>query len=218
MNLRKLLVSIFMLACGLLATCQAQATPPTPTAIPPTSDLTTMSSPKTLKLPMSLRYGGDWQVRYDLPSKFAIEHQHNFGLSFYVVTDAKLVDPMDGHLIPFPEDFLSWLKSDPDFSAVTSTPVTVAGIEGLQIDATPIWKSAATQKYFLSLSGKIWLNAEGQPDGENIVTDPEQWRFILLNHVNGERLLMILINGNGHNFEDAVKQSQIVLDSVAFTK
>ena len=97
--------------------------------------------------------------------------------------------------------------------------MTVAGIEGLQIDATPIWKSTTTgQKYFLSLSGKILLNAHGQPDGENIVTDPEQWRFILLNNVNGERLLMILIDGNGHKFEDAVKQSQAVLDSVVFTK
>jgi hypothetical protein len=217
MSIHKFLVSIFTLVFVLLSACAPSAML-TPTAIPPTATSTAMYLPKTFKLPMNLSFDGDWQVRYDLPGKFALDHQHHFGLSFYIVTNAKLVDPMDGHLIPFPEDFLAWIQSDPDFSAVTSTPVTVAGIEGLQIDATPIWKSATTQKYFLSLSGKIWLNAEGQPDGENIVTDPEQWRFILLNNVNKERLLMILIDGNGHNFEEAVKQSQVVLDSVAFTE
>ena len=111
MNTRNLLVSVLMLVCVLLSACAPAvpatqvptSLPPTaaPTAIPPTADLTGMSSPKTFKLPMSLRYGGDWQVRYDLPGKFAIDHQHNFGLSFYIVTDAKLVDPIDGHLIPF---------------------------------------------------------------------------------------------------------------------
>jgi hypothetical protein len=177
------------------------------------------SSPKTFNLPMNLNFGPDWKVAYDYPSKFAIDNQHDFGLSFYIVTAAKLADPTDGHLIPFPEDFLSWIKSNPDFSTVTSTQVTVAGINGLQIDATPIWKSTTSHlKLFLSLSGDTSRNLEGQPDGENIVTDPEQWRFILLNNVNDERLLIILVDGNGHKFEDAVGQSQAVLDSVAFTK
>jgi len=176
-------------------------------------------SPKTFKLPMKSSFGPDWKVAYDVPGKFAIDNKHDFGLAYYIVTAAKLADPMDGHLIPFPEDFLAWLKSNPDFNVVTSTPVTIAGIQGLQIDATPIWKSTTTHlKLFLSLSGDITRNLEGQPDGENIVTDPEQWRFILLNDVNGERVLIMLIDGNGHDFQDAVSQSQAVLDSVVFTK
>ena len=230
-NARKLLVSILMLGCVLLAACAPAATQaPTavpPTAIPPTVAPTVASvqnqttfSPKTFKIPLSVSFGPEWSVHYNLPGKFDINNQYDFGLSFYIVTTAKLADPIDGNLIPFPEDFLSWMRSNPDFDTVESTPVTVAGIEGLQIDATPVWKPAdgGHLKLFLSLSGNKYGNTEGQPDGENIVTDPEKWRFILLNDVNGERLLIILIDGNGHNFEDAVVQSQAVLASVIFTK
>jgi hypothetical protein len=176
-------------------------------------------SPKLVKTPMSVSFGADWQVDYDLPAKFGIWNPHDFGLAFYIVTTAQLADPLDGQLIPFPEDFLAWIKSNPDFTAVTSAPVTVAGIEGVQIDATPIWKSTTTHlKLFLSLSGDKLGNMHGQPDGENIVNDPEQWRFILLDDVYGERVLIILIVGNGHKFEDAVEQSQKVLDTVVFVK
>ena len=110
---------------------------------------------------MSAKFGADWQVVYDYPGKFALDDKDGFGLAFYNVTAAKLADPKDGHLIPFPEDFLAWLKSNPDFDAVKSTPVTVAGIEGLQIDATPIWKSTTSKFKSLSLtqaemSREIW--------------------------------------------------------------
>jgi hypothetical protein len=227
MNTRKLLVSILMLVSVLLSACAPAATPPVPTTVPPTTAPTvapaqagTTFSPKTFKIPLSVSFGPEWSVHYNLPGKFDINNQHDFGLSFYIVTTAKLADPIDGNLIPFPEDFLSWIKSNPDFDAVESTPVTIGGIDGLQIDATPVWKpvGGAHLKLFLSLSGNKYGNTEGQPDGENIVTDPEQWRFILLNNVNGERLLIILIDGNGHDFQDAVGQSQSILDSVAFTK
>jgi len=227
MNTRKLLVSVLMLVSVLLSACASAATPPVPTTVPPTTapmvapaQAGTTFSPKTFKIPLSVSFGPEWSVHYNLPGKFDINNQHDFGLSFYIVTTAKLADPIDGNLIPFPEDFLSWIKSNPDFDAVESTPVTVAGIEGLQIDATPVWKPVddAHLKLFLSLSGNKYGNTEGQPDGENIVTDSEQWRFILLNNVNGERLLIILIDGNGHDFQDAVGQSQVVLDSVIFTK
>jgi len=233
MKARKLLISGLMLVSVLLSACaSATATPPAPTAVPPTSISPTMAptvapaqalttfAPKPFKIRLNVSFGPDWSVHYNLPGKFDINNQHDFGLSFYIVTTAKLADPLDGNLIPFPEDFLSWIKSNPDFNAVESTSVTVGGIEGLQIDATPVWKPAdgAHLKLFLSLSGNKYGNTEGQPDGENIVTDPEQWRFILLNNVSGERLLIILIDGNGHNFEDAVEQSQKVLDMVVFTK
>lgn len=179
----------------------------------------TTFSPKLVKTPMSVSFGADWHVDYDLPAKFGIGNQDDFGLAFYIVTNAQLADPLDGHLMPFPEDFVAWIKSNPDFAAVTAAPVAVAGIVGVQIDATPIWKSTTARlKLFLSLSGDPLGNMHGQPDGENIVNDPEQWRFILLDNVHGERVLIMLIDGNGHKFEDAVEHSQKVLDTVMFTK
>ena len=168
-------------------------------------------SPPTFKLPLSVSAGPDWHIKYNLPIRFAIDSPQG-NLSLYIVTDAKLADPIDGHLEPFPADFVSWIKSDPDFDAVESTSVTVAGIEGVQIDATPIWKSTTTHlKLFLSLGGAGWEYRE------NIVNDPEQWRFILLDDVQGERVLILLISERGQ-FEDAVKQAQQVLDTVVFSE
>ena len=208
----------------VLVACQAQTTsvptiaPLPATAVPPTVAPTTANtqaqtkfSPK-IEIPMSISFGSDWTISKDLPRKLGMDNRDNFGISINIVTDAKLADPIDGHLIPFPEDFLSWIKSDLDFQVGDLTDVTVAGIEGVRIDATPIWKSTTFKKLFLQLNGDGWQNQE------NIVTDPEQWRFILLNNVNGERMLIILINGHGHNFDDAIQQSQKVLDTVVFSK
>ncbi len=193
--------------------------PPTLAATVAPAQGPTTFTPQAFKLPLSLHFNSDWQVTYDLPGKFGSENVHDFGIAFYDVTSAKLTDPLDGHLIPFPEDFPAWVKSDPDFQTVGSTSVTVAGIEGQQLDVTPVWKSTTQHlKLFLSLSGDITRNLGGQPDGENIVTDPERWRFILLKNVKGERLLLILIDGNGHQFEDAAAQTQAVLNTVSFTK
>ncbi len=46
---------------------------------------------------MSLSFGADWQVGYDLPAKFAIGTQHDFGLAYYTVTVYHL--NKDGHEI-----------------------------------------------------------------------------------------------------------------------
>jgi len=239
MNTRKLLVSVLMLVSVMLSACAPATATPAPTTVPPTTAPTavpttvppttaptiaptqagTMFTPKLVKIPMSLSFGSDWHVDDDFPDMFTIHTSTSLSLSFYVVTDAYLADPVDGHLISFPEDFLSWIKSNPDFDAIESTPVTVAGIEGLQVDATPIWKSTTTKlKLFLSLSGNGSGNeAHGWADGENIVTDPEQWRFILLDNVNGERLLIVLIDER-NNLKEKVKQAQKVLDTVVFSK
>src|SRR6188474_957224 len=70
MNTRKLLVSVLMLGCVLLAACAPVATPPAPTVVPPTVAPTTAPtqeglttfSPKTFNLPITLSYGPEWRV------------------------------------------------------------------------------------------------------------------------------------------------------------
>ena len=130
--------------------------------------------------------------------------QKGWQFPFEIVTNAKLADPVDGHLVPFPDDFVSWIKSDPDFVAGEATDVMVGGIKGIQIDA----RSAITkQKNYLYLpSGIIW-NIPPSAIG----------RWILLNDVNGERVLITIVIG-ADDFKDVAEQFQPIIDSVLFSK
>ena len=184
----------YVLLLFVLVACQAQATvvpttapiPATavpPTAIPPTVAPTvtltqagmTFSS-KIFKFPMSVSFGSDWHVIDDLTDLVTVQAtKADWNVAFNIVTDAKVADPVSGVQIPFPEDFASWIKSNPDFKADEPTEVTVAGIKGLQIDAVPM---TTKQKDFLYNRAGKW----------NIIPSPVGWRFIMLNDVNGERL------------------------------
>jgi hypothetical protein len=204
MNTRKLLVSILMLVSVLLSACaSATATPlaPTANAVPIQSTL--------LKIPMSVSFDSSWHMTDNLPDIVTIQNnQVDFGVAFNIVTDAKLADPADGHLIPFPADFVSWIKSDPDFTALEFTNVKVGGIVGVQIDATPI---ATRQKVFLSLNGNNWNLVSASEHAEH-------WRFIDLGNVtNGERLLILSI-APADQFQSLVPGAQKILDTVVFSK
>ena len=189
----------------------APSTPVPPTPVPteaptvaPIPSETTFSS-KIYKLPMSVSFGPDWHVIDDFTDLVTVAGtQKDWNVGFNIVTNAKVADPVGGTQIPFPQDFASWIKSNPDFTANEPTEVMVAGIKGLQIDATPI---ATKQKDFLYMSGTRW----------NMISKPEGWRFILLNDVNGERLLILLI-APANQFNVAAEQAQAVIDSVVFTK
>jgi hypothetical protein len=177
--------------------------------IPPAPELTTFSS-KVFELPMTLSFGQrDWHVSDDFTDLVTVDSsQGDWGVSFNLVTDAKLADPTNGQLIPFPEDFVSWIQSNPDFKVGQPTKVTIGGIDGTQIDATPVWQSDSTnKKQFLVLRSVNW----------NIVTNPERWRFIYLPNVNGERLLILLIAA-ADQFNAATEEMQAVLNTVEFTK
>ena len=203
MNTPKMLVSGLMLLSVLLAACAPAATPTATPIAAPAQAQTTFSS-KIYKLPMSVSFGSDWHILDDFTDLVTVaSKQKDWELGFNIVTNAKLVDPINGNQIPFPEDFVSWVKSNPNFKADEPTEVTVAGIKGLQIVATV---TATKQTSFLYMSGTKW----------NMLPS-EMWRFILLNDVNGERVLITLVAAPDQ-FKDFVQQSQSILDSVAFTK
>jgi hypothetical protein len=221
MNTRKIF-SFILFVCVLL-TAWTQAAAPTallvsvtPTIVVPTATLPATIPPeltafksKVFELPMTVSFGQqDWHVSDDFVDLVTIDSsQGDWGISFNLVTDAKLANPSDGQLIPFPKEYVSWIQSNPDFKVDQPTRVTIGGIDGAQIDATPIWTSATTnKKQFLVLRLDNW----------NIVTKPERWRFIYLNNVNGERLLVMLIAA-ADQFDTATEQAQAVLNTVEFT-
>jgi len=154
---------------------------------------------------MSVSFSTDWRVLDDYPDLVTLQNkQKGWQLGFNIVNNAKLADPIDGHLVPFPDDFVSWMKSDPNLVASEATDVMVGGIKGIQIDMS-ITKSG---NYLYLTSGVIW-NHEATAFG----------RFILLNDVNGERLFIwLVLTVDANEFKDALQQEQSILDSVVFTK
>lgn len=147
----------------------------------------TAISSSRFKLPMTFAVKTDWTVTEDYSDIVTVRHQPTATeISFNLVTTAEVSDPFspDGKRIPFPEDFTRWIQEDPDFAVEAPMPVTVAGYSGVQIDVTPTWTSStAHTKPFLHLKSLDW----------NLVTDPEKWRFIMLDDVEGERVLVLQI-------------------------
>ena len=209
MNTCKLLVSVLMLGCVLLAACAPVATPPAPTVVPPTVAPTTAPtqeglttfSPKTFNLPITLSYGPEWRVD-DLYSDLVTLGYtgHDAGISFINVKKAKIGDG-----IAFPDDFVTWIQSsDSLFQVVESKSVLVGGFKGIQINAT---YTCGNKKNWIMLSGTGWGCANGEPIG-----------FIYLDDVYGERVLIQIIPSDEKDYEFIVEESQKVLDTVVFSE
>jgi len=165
--------------------------------------LTTFSS-KIYKLHMSVSFGPDWHILDDFTDLVTVANtQKDWELGFNIVTNAKLADPISGDQIPFPEDFVAWIKSNPDVKADAPVEVMVAGFKGLQVDATVM---SPSKKTFLYLSGTNW----------NMLPS-EVWRFTLLDNVNGERVLITIVAPPAQ-IKDFIQQAQSILDSVVFSK
>ena len=230
MNIR-ILVSVYMLACVALASC----TPATATqAVPSTARLTDISpnnaataapsmdatvAPATaipsthinytthgFKLPMTVKVSSACEIVDDSLSIWSVECDSwgpGAGMGINIVTDASVTDPLNGQSLPFPSDFAAWLKDDPDFKDVSSEAVTVAGLPALQVDAAPIH----ARKSFIILKTSAWNTL--QTDGE--------WRFILIEDVKGERVLINLIAPNGKPLSALPQQEvQGFLESITF--
>ena len=177
-----------------LAACQpVTSRPELPTVIEHkipthTAQAAARLSSSQFKLPMTFAVNADWSIAEDYGDLVTVRHKPTAtDLAFNLVTTAEVADPLDpeGKRVPFPEDFMSWIQGHPDFAAGAPAPVTVAGYPGVRVDVTPIWTSnTAHKKAFLRLKSTGW----------NLVTDPEKWRFIMLDDVEGERVLVLQIS------------------------
>jgi hypothetical protein len=169
---------------------------------------TVFRSPLTFAVPMTVSYGPGWSILENLPDLITLQSSvDDFQLSFNIVTKATMADPGDGHPIPFPTDLAGWLRADPDLRVDASTPVTIAGIAGIQVDTTTLWTSSGDNKTLLTLPDNGW----------NLVPKAEQWRFIFLDNVNGQRLLILTIANPG-TLASAAARAQAVIDTVTFAK
>jgi len=216
MNTRKLLVSVLMFVSVILAAC-APAAKPAPTAIPPTIAPTTAPvqgqptfSSKTFKLPMTLSYGPDWSVT-EYPNQVYLQKLSidSWQLAFNLVAGATIADPNSAATIPWPQDLVGYLKSNPYIEAGEPKPVMVGGFKGIQIDAHA--KYTGDKRPFITIAGSAegWLYLDYE----------EMWRFIVLDNVNGERLVITMTTAPPlDELQMFADEAQKVLDTVVFSK
>lgn len=139
-------------------------------------------------------------------------------LGFIVVTDATMIDDIQPpfSLVHFPDDFVTWVKSDTLFQIVKTQPVTIGGFSGILFDATGT--AACNDTQALHNPGKRdWIYL--QTTGWNCRPD-EHWQFTYLDDVNGKHLLIINSGGpaTAEQFSVGAEASQKVFDTVVFSK
>ena len=223
MNARKLLVSVLMLGCVLVTACtSATATPLAPTAVPPTSIPPTTAptatpdqsgntfSPTTFDLPITFSYSSDWKIDSEVSSQVSFTYKDYDGyFSFINPKTAKVASPAAPYsVIPFPDDFVNWIQAHGLIQVVKTQSVIVGGLPGTQIDADATPACGEKTMWFLVGTG-----------GWNCSFVDGHYRFIYLDDVHGERLL-IMTQGNipAQDFVLMTDASQKILDSVIFSK
>jgi hypothetical protein len=224
MNTRTLLVSVLMLVCVALSACapavtatKPAATTIPPTAIPPTvaptvapaQEQTSFSSDK-FQLPMSVSFGPEWDVVVDSVGEILLvggtRAYEGVELVFIFVKDAKIADPASMATMPWPDDFVAYLHSNEYLGVGEPMPITVGGINGVQIDVS-VKNIGQTRNFIVARGDSAWLYLDYD----------QNWRFIILDDVNGQRLLIATTEAP-EGFSVATELAQEVIDSVVFTK
>jgi hypothetical protein len=215
MNTRKLLVSVIVLGCVLLAACAPVVALPVPTAIPPTvaptiaptSALTTFS-PQTFNPPITFSYGPDWKIDSEFSSQVVQLKYKDYDGEFLFINpkSATVAGPAAPYsVIPFPDDFVNWIQAHGLFRVVKTQSVFVGGLSGTQIDAT---SACGSHTAWLFVGAGGW-NCD--PGGH--------YRFTYLDDVNGERLLIMTVGYvSAQDFVLMTNASQKVLETVVFSK
>ena len=217
MNTRKLLVSVLMLVSVLLSACASATAAPAPTAIPPTTAPTvtpaqegTTFSSKTFDLPITFNYSADWKIDSEVSSQVSFTYKGYDGyFSFVDPKTAKVAGPAAPYsIVPFPADFGNWIQAHGLIQVVKTKSVIVGGLPGTQIDADATAACGEKINWFLVGTG-----------GWNCSFVDGHYRFIYMDDVNGERLLiMTQANISAQDFVLMTDAAQKVLDTVVFSK
>jgi hypothetical protein len=171
--------------------------------------LTTFTS-KTFQLPITFNYDSDWSVT-EYPNQVYLKNKlrtDGWQLAFNLVADAKIADPNSAAEIPWPQDLVAYLRSNPHIDAGEPMPIIFGGFEGIQIDAYAEY--TGDKRTFIRIAGPAegWLYLDYE----------EMWRFIVLDDVNGERLVIAMTASPALNeFSVFVDEAQKVLDTVVLS-
>ena len=170
-------------------------------------DLTTFS-PKAFDLPITFSYGPDWKIDSEVSSQLSFTYKdYDAYFSFVDPKTAKVAGPAAPYsVIPFPDDFVNWIQAHGLIQVVKTQSVLVGGLPGTQMDADATPACGEKTSWFLVGAG-----------GWNCSFVDGHYRFIYLDDVNGQRLL-IMTQGNisAQDFMLMTDAAQDVLDTVVF--
>jgi len=176
--------------------------------VAPAQDQTTFSS-KKFGLPMSISFGPEWHVREDFADEILLvggtQAYEGVELVFILVKDAKIADPASTATMPWPDDFVAYLHSNQYLEVGEPMPITVGGVNGVQIDESN--KNIGQKRTFIALKSTGWLYLDYD----------QNWRFIILDDVNGKRLLIATTEA-AEGFSVATELAQKVIDTIVFPK
>ncbi len=204
----------------VLAACQAPPAAADPTAIPQTAvpptavptitpaQAGTIYSPKTFDLPITFLYGPEWILEPENASQVSLTIKDSDEyFSFIDLKSVKIASPAAPYsAVAFPDDFVNWIQAHGLFQVVKTESVFVGGLPGTQIDVETTADCGTGQNFLFAGSGgwKCWPGL--------------YYRFVYMDDVNGERLLIMIEGYSDEDFASKVDAAQKVLDTVVFSK
>lgn len=171
----------------------------------------TTFSPTSFTFPLSLTHNLDWYVSEDYSDVLTLRPFDNpsVDLAFLTLENATIADSEAPYSpVPFPDDFVTWIQSHGLFQVDSTRPVLIDGLDGTEINVTAT-SGCGTKTNWIFFSRTGWNCREG-----------EFMRFIYLNDVHGEPILILITGGSlsGENFDTGLSAVQAILDSAAFSE
>ena len=166
--------------------------------------------PKTFDMPITFGYDPDWKIDSEVSSQVSFTYKGYDGyFSFVDPKTAKVAGPAAPYsIVPFPADFGNWIQAHGLIQVVKTKSVIVGGLPGTQIDADATAACGEKTNWFLVGTG-----------GWNCSFVDGHYRFIYMDDVNGERLLiMTQANISAQDFVLMTDAAQKILDTVVFSK
>jgi hypothetical protein len=161
---------------------------------------------------VSLVPGAGWRAILDAVGSFTLDEGDPPGLRFVRVS--AVFDPVSQRVIELPKDLEAWILANPLLQVRSPVPVSIGGIEGIQIDAEVA--KAPNVPYemrgrFCPVPGCVGLFVAGTIIDGSVGS---MFRFILMD-VGGQRL-MIEIDSLGSDWATFLRRAQAVLSTVRF--
>jgi len=162
-------------------------------------------------VPLTLTLSGSWSLGVDQPANLELfwRGPEHVDLGFHPLDQVTLPGAtVTDSWIAVPADFAAWVKQRPEFTAVTSRPITIGGRSGTEVDAAFAWTAGTPKRDFLRYSTGAWLYDQ-YDEGHRI-------RFVVVPGSAGDGFIIVM-NAPGADFDPAVAELDTVLATVQFT-
>jgi hypothetical protein len=202
-------VALMVSAClvALSACVPADLTRPAPEATNHAPFVTKLFVPTVSVVP-----GPGWRAILDAVGSFTLDDGDPPGLRF--VSVSAVFDPMSQSVIKLPNDLEAWILANPLLQVRSPVPVSIGGIEGIQIDAEVVKAPKVPYQMrgrFCPIPGCVGLFVAGTIIDGRVGS---RFRFLLMDV--GSQQLIIEIDSLENDWPAFLRRAQTVLSTVKF--